>query len=96
MLKNTLSLIFRGLRRDIGFSAINLIGLAIGLASCLLILLFVTHELSYDKQYSRAGDIHRVVADGVIGGSTTNFAIAPFAAIPEFRDEIHQGILGRV
>ncbi len=94
MFRNNLRLVLRGLRKDIGFSAINLIGLAIGLASCLLILLFVTHELSFDKGYEQSDNIYRVVIDAEIGGSESEFAIAPYAAYPAFRDDLASVING--
>jgi putative ABC transport system permease protein len=49
MIRNFFLVAFRNLRRNKAFSAINIVGLAIGLAACLLILLFVGHELSYDR-----------------------------------------------
>jgi len=49
MLKNYLKTSFRSLWKNKGFSAINIIGLATGLATCLLIILYVLDELSYDK-----------------------------------------------
>jgi len=94
MFRNNLLLVLRGLRKDLGFSSINLIGLAIGLASCLLILLFVTHELSFDKGYEQSDNIYRVVIDAEIGGSESEFAIAPFAAYPAFRDDLASVING--
>ena len=48
MLRNYLITAFRNLRRHKGFSAINILGLAIGMAACLLIWQFVTFELSYE------------------------------------------------
>ena len=78
----------RGLKRDLGFSTINLLGLAIGLGSCLLIMLFVTHELSYDKGYDNADNLYRINMDATIGGEETLFAIAPFAALPSFQADI--------
>jgi putative ABC transport system permease protein len=94
MLKNNLILVLRGLRRDKGFSSINLLGLAIGLASCILIMLFVTHELSYEKGYEKADTIYRVNMDATIGGEESEFAIAPFAALPSFRADISSVISG--
>lgn len=88
MFKNTLRLALRGLKKDLGSSIINIVGLSIGLASCLLILLFVTDELRFDKGYDRAEDIYRIVIDADIGGNTQHFAVAPFAALPSFRDEL--------
>ncbi len=94
MLKNNLFLVLRGLKKDLGFSAINLVGLAIGLGSCLLILLFVTHELSYDKGYDNADNVYRAVIDATIGGDETAFAIAPFAALPSFKEDISSIVTG--
>ncbi len=53
----------RGLRRHAGYTAINVVGLALGIAACLLIALYVRHELSYDDFHDDAEQIHRVVAD---------------------------------
>lgn len=88
MLRNTLALVFRGLVRDLGFSLINIVGLAVGLASCLLILVFVRHELSYDRHYPDADRTVRVAASAILGGTESNFAVAPYAAMPAFRDDV--------
>lgn len=69
MFKNYLKIAFRNLLRNKGFSAINIIGLALGLAVCLLITLFVTDELSYDKYNKKADRIYRVDADFKVNGS---------------------------
>src|SRR5215469_2634938 len=60
MIKNFLVIAIRNLRRNKAFSAINIAGLAIGIATCLLILLFVGHELSYDRYNEKADRIVRV------------------------------------
>ncbi len=60
MIRNFLLVAFRNLRRNKAFSAINIVGLAIGIATCLLILLFVGHELSYDRYNDKANRIVRV------------------------------------
>jgi len=73
MLKNYL----RGLRKDLLFSAINIIGLALGLAVCLLITLFVTDELRYDSYHKNADRIFRVVSDIHINGNGINSVATP-------------------
>ena len=50
MLKNHLKIAFRQLKKQKFYSAVNILGLAAGVASCLLISLFVMDELSYDQQ----------------------------------------------
>lgn len=53
----------RAARRHLGYTAINVIGLAVGIAVCLLITLYVRHELSYDDFHEDADRIYRVVSD---------------------------------
>ncbi len=60
MLKNHLLLILRTLQKKRGYTLINILGLALGLACCLLILLYVRHELSYDQFHTEADRIHRI------------------------------------
>ena len=59
MIKNYFKTAFRYLLRNKGYTAINILGLAIGIASCILIMLFVRSEFSYDKFHSKADRIHR-------------------------------------
>jgi putative ABC transport system permease protein len=61
MLKNYLTIAWRNLMVHRLFSAINILGLAIGLACSILIVLFVRYEMSYDQHYSNADRIVRVV-----------------------------------
>ncbi len=59
----------RNLARQKGYSAINIAGLTIGIASCILILLFVTSELSYDKHHEKSNRIYRIGIEAVFGDS---------------------------
>ncbi|PKP34654.1 MAG: cell division protein FtsX, partial [Bacteroidetes bacterium HGW-Bacteroidetes-15] len=68
MLKNNFKIAFRNLQKNKGYSAINIFGLAMGLASCLLIALYVTDELSYDRYNLHADRIYRINTDFRIGG----------------------------
>ncbi len=60
MLQNYLKTAFRSLLRNKLFSAINVFGLAIGLAACILIMLFVRDEFSYDTYWANADRIYQV------------------------------------
>ena len=60
MLKNYLKTAIRNLWRFKGYTFINVMGLAIGMAACMLILLFVKDELSYDTYHENADRIYRV------------------------------------
>jgi putative ABC transport system permease protein len=68
MFRNYLRIALRNLRRNKVFTAINVLGLALGLATCMVILLFVQHELSYDRYNEKADQIVRVVIKGRMQG----------------------------
>ena len=55
MIKNYLKIAIRNLWRNKTFTAINVFGLAIGISTCLLIMLFVQNELSYDRFNDKGG-----------------------------------------
>jgi len=63
MFRNFLKTAFRSLRKSKGFTAINIIGLSSGLAVCLLIVMYVTDELGYDRYNVNADRIYRLDAD---------------------------------
>src|SRR4029450_481629 len=63
MFKNYLLLALRQLRKNRGYSFINIFGLATGLGVCLLIVLYVTDELSYDRYNVNADRIYRIDED---------------------------------
>jgi len=77
MIRNYIKVAFRNLWRNKGFSAINIIGLAIGLTTCLLILFFVQDELSYDRYNTKLDRIYRVDGDLIFGGTHFILAVAP-------------------
>ncbi len=69
MIKNYFKIAFRNLWKNKAYSAINIFGLAIGLATCLLITLYVTDELNYDRFNEKAERIYRINSDLRFGGS---------------------------
>jgi len=82
MIFNYLKLAVRNIKKYATYSFINIIGLAIGTACVILILLFVQDELSYDRFHEKADRIYRVVDSfDVPGGIDRDFAFtsAPFA-----------------
>jgi len=68
MIKNYIKIAYRNFWRNRSFSAINIFGLAIGIAVCFIILLFVQDELSYDRFNTNADRIVRVVFKASING----------------------------
>ena len=81
MLKNILKTSIRSLLKNKGFTLLNIMGLAIGLATCLLITFYVRNELSFDRFNNKYERIYRINTDLRYGGTTTSFAItaAPVA-----------------
>ncbi|HEY5462178.1 MAG TPA: ABC transporter permease [Hanamia sp.] len=77
MLKNYFKIALRNLWKNKGFSALNIIGLATGLAVCLLIVLYVKDELSYDKFNVNANRIYRLDADIYFNNTEADMATAP-------------------
>lgn len=72
---------FRNLKSNKSFTAINIFGLALGLATCLLIVFYVQDELSYDQYNSQATHIFRVNEDLKLGNNRVRYAVcmAPLA-----------------
>lgn len=74
MLKNYFKIAYRNLLRRKAFSAINIVGLSMGIASCLLIGLFVLDELSFDRFHEKADRIVRVTFRATMSGNKINEA----------------------
>lgn len=76
MLSNYFKIAWRNIIGNPLFSAINIIGLAIGLACCIMITMFVRYEVSYDKHWENADRIYRVTRD-FLGNNLQLAAVAP-------------------
>ncbi len=72
MLKNYIKIAFRNINRNKGFSFINIFGLAIGIACCILLSLYVVDELSYDAYHKNSDQIYRVAKTRIAGGNEYN------------------------
>jgi len=70
MLRNYFKIAFRSLRRNKAFSAINLFGLTVGITCCLLIALYITDELAYDRHHEKADHIYRVTRNFISNEGT--------------------------
>lgn len=100
MLKNYIKLALRNLRRNTVFAAINILGLSVGLAACLLIAAWVRDESSYDRYAFRSKDIYRVNL-GITSTTQSDYpmvdiAVGPgmAAAFPEIETFTRLGHLG--
>lgn len=69
MIHNYIKIALRNLLRHKFYSMINIIGLSVGIACCLLILLYIQHELSYDRYHEKADRIYRLAISIDIGGT---------------------------
>jgi putative ABC transport system permease protein len=86
MLKNYLRVVFRNLVKNKAFSFINIVGLAVGMAACLLILQYVSFELSYDNFNTKSARLYRINQDRYTGGKlSTQWAAGASAAGPAFK-----------
>jgi putative ABC transport system permease protein len=63
MFKNYLKIALRNLARHKGYAFINIMGLAVGIAASVLVMLYVVDELGYDRFHENADRIHRITAD---------------------------------
>jgi len=75
MIKNYLKIALRNLARHKGYSFINIAGLAIGMACCILILLWVQDEVSYDRFHENGRNIYRVLQNINFADHSTTWAI---------------------
>ncbi|MDO5970848.1 ABC transporter permease [Flavivirga aquimarina] len=75
MIRNYIKIAWRNLIKNKAISSINIIGLAIGIASCLLIVLFVLDELSYDRFNERKDEVFRVVFRANVNGELIKEAV---------------------
>ncbi|HLY68409.1 MAG TPA: ABC transporter permease [Puia sp.] len=69
MIKNYFLFVFRRLKKQKIFSLINILGLTVGITCCLMIFLFIAHELSYDNFHKNGKDIYRVMRVGDLNGA---------------------------
>lgn len=88
MLKNYFKIALRSIWKDKFFSFLNISGLAIGIACCLLIVTYVSYELSFDKHFKNSENIYRVIIDGSFNGRDFTGSQSPAPAGAAFRDLI--------
>ena len=79
MFKNYVKIAFRNLKRQKGFSFINIFGLAVGMACCILILLWLHDEYTYDKFHENGDNLYRIITERNEGDRTI---LLPRASYP--------------
>ena len=88
MLKNYLKTAFRIMVRQKAYSAINVVGLSLGIAATLLIILYVADEVSYDRFHTDAERTYRITFFGKLNGNEFNMAVSPAPVAAAMRAEI--------
>lgn len=88
MLKNYLKIALRNFYKHKSYSMINTLGLAIGTACCILILMYTTDELSFDNYHEKGDRIYKVLSFSTMGATTRRYATIPPAIAPELVDSI--------
>jgi putative ABC transport system permease protein len=85
MLRNYLKISFRNLLRAKGYAFINIAGLAVGMASSVLIFLWVQRELQYDRFYTKTNRLYQVYNRDVFNGEPTVWGTTPPPLAPELK-----------
>jgi putative ABC transport system permease protein len=77
MLQNNLKIAIRSLLKQRVYTLINVLGLAVGVASCLIIVLFIRHEFSYDTFFDDHDRIYRMTLERIYPNHSTLYAVVP-------------------
>ena len=88
MLRNFLKIAYRNLIRNKGFSFINISGLAIGMASAMLILLWIQNEISYDRFHTNADRLYEVYSNDIINNSIRSLTNTPEIMAPGLKNDV--------
>src|ERR1700744_3278408 len=85
MLKSYFKIAWRNLKKNKLYSLINITGLTVGIISCLLIGVYIKHELSYDRFNTNADKIVRVTMEYNLGGASQQMAVTGTKVGPQFK-----------
>ncbi|WP_288371743.1 ABC transporter permease [uncultured Algoriphagus sp.] len=88
MLQNYFKIALRNLRKQGFYSFINIFGLSVGVAVCMVIALFVINESSYDKHFKDGDRIYRISNKTVFGGRSSHNLYTPAALVRALPEEI--------
>ncbi|MDE0561654.1 ABC transporter permease [Algoriphagus sp. NF] len=88
MLQNYIKIALRNLRKQGFYSFINIFGLSVGVAVCMVIALFVINESSYDKHFKDGDRIYRITNKTVFGGRSSHNLYTPAALVRALPEEI--------
>ena len=95
MIKNYLKVAIRNLLKRKGYAVINIMGLAIGMAVCLLIVFFIRSEWGFDQSQANGKHIYRMVVDRKYPGRATSYSFIPqsyAAAVKQECAEVEEAV----
>ncbi len=95
MLKNYLLASVRSLQKHFSYSIINITGIGLGLATFVLLYLWISHELTFDRFHENAGRIYRGSLEYSFGGQVAKTSVSPTALLPTMKKnfaEVENGV----
>jgi putative ABC transport system permease protein len=87
MIKNYLVVTLRNFLRNKNYTLINVLGLSIGITSCIIIFLLIRHDLNFDTFHSKAKQIYRVVHDSENASGIDYSGVTPYPFAGAFRND---------
>ncbi len=87
MFRNYLLIAWRNLKKNKVFSFVNILGLSIGMAACLLILQYVSFQLSFDRFHANASHLYRVTNDRFQNGKRIQHGTITYSAVGKALDD---------
>lgn len=88
MIKNFIKIAWRNIKKHKGYSSINITGLAMGMACCILISIWVLDELSYDRFHEQSQSLYRVEENQDYSGRNYHVNVTPYPLAPALKEEI--------
>ena len=85
MVKNNIIIAYRSLVKKMGYTLVNIFGLSVGLACCLMIMIYVDHETSYDEFQN--SDVYRIVLNRKYPDREANYTIVPHSVAPQLVED---------
>ncbi len=85
MLRNNLLIALRNFRRQPAYTLLNILGLTIGISASLLILLYITEELSFDRYHEKADRIYRISSDITEPDDAFRWSVTQVPLAPQLR-----------
>ncbi len=92
MLRSYITTAYRNLIKNKFYSSINIFGLALGIACCVLIFAYIGYELSYDGYHKNVDSIYRIVSKRTVSGQTSELARSPAPVGPTMVEELPEVI----